>query len=1109
MPGYEPSGKRSFGGRFGRILFWVGVRATFACLAFVGVLVLCLLVLLQRPVAVPAWLHSMAQTQIAHSVAGYEIRFSEIFLALEGLVPRLRFAQLRLLPTQGDGVPVQGDGAAPSLLEISEADLVLSPMPLLQGRLAPNRLDLQEVVLNLGGEGAELAPANGWGQGVSFIAQSLGQAFQQPILASLRRVETKALTLRFESAETGRSQVVEAQNLRLELEGEHLSARAELLLPAREGRRGVLALDYGQNLPTQAVEYGVRFANVRPADLAAQLPAFPWLGMLQAAVSGELRGVMEAPDRPAVLRASLQIGEGILQTGGQTPPLPLYGAGGSFSYTPQTGLLRLEPFFVQSAWFSATVTGDATVRAAPEGGRAEVTGQFAVTDLTANPMEAYAQPLTLGRITADLQLNTHPLEVHVHELRLADKGHTLVAHGQLSHGGGSWEIALQGGMESIGTARFMAFWPPNLFPVTREWILNNIEAEQLQDLNFAMRAQPGTPADLYADFRFADAQIRFLPSMPPAQNVAGFARLEGERFTAKAQAGWVEAGANQPIDASGTVFEVPQINAGDPSSIVALIDLRGAGTLESMLTLLERPPFGFLSALGMPADVATSAQAQVQGRLEVPLIKTVTPEQIRFDMRATAQQVQSQALLPGKSLIIEELALIARSPEPGTTELRLTGEGQVGAIPISGQWVAQFGKNQEQGTLLEAQLPLDLETFREFGFDVPLANAQGQAAARVQISTKLEQAARFELTSDLQGLALTLPMLDWRKPADAQGVLRLGGQWGFPLNAVEFSLSGAGLEATGNLQTGPDGRIDRLQLAPLRVGEWLDVRASVQQAASTAPNLRIESGTLDLRHIPPGLMQGGGGSSKTPVRINLDRLQVNRQLAVEDFSGVFAAAGGVSGQFSGMLAGSAAIEGSIMPESAGGVVEIRSQNAAEILRTLGILDRGRGGLFTLTLAPEGEPGHYQARMEVESIRVLGASILLQLLNTLTVVGVIEQLTGSGIFFSSINASFCLTPTHLMLQHASAVGPSLGLSLDGFYEFASREMDMRGVVSPLYAVNALGRPIAREGEGLFGFNYRMRGPAEDLRITVNPLSALLPGALRNIFRFNSTPTPAKC
>jgi hypothetical protein len=72
-------------------------------------------------------------------------------------------------------------------------------------------------------------------------------------------------------------------------------------------------------------------------------------------------------------------------------------------------------------------------------------------------------------------------------------------------------------------------------------------------------------------------------------------------------------------------------------------------------------------------------------------------------------------------------------------------------------------------------------------------------------------------------------------------------------------------------------------------------------------------------------------------------------------------------------------------------------------------------------------------------------------------------------------------------------------MDGYYDLVRRQMDMQGVISPVYVLNAIGQLFTRRGEGLIGFNYTLKGPEISPRVAVNPLSALTPGFLREMFR----------
>jgi hypothetical protein len=64
------------------------------------------------------------------------------------------------------------------------------------------------------------------------------------------------------------------------------------------------------------------------------------------------------------------------------------------------------------------------------------------------------------------------------------------------------------------------------------------------------------------------------------------------------------------------------------------------------------------------------------------------------------------------------------------------------------------------------------------------------------------------------------------------------------------------------------------------------------------------------------------------------------------------------------------------------------------------------------------------------------------------------------------------------------------------------MNIEGMVSPVYFLNRAGGP--RRGEGLVGFNYRMSGPMAKPKVSVNPLSVLVPSFLKDLFRGGSQP-----
>ncbi|WP_165927593.1 hypothetical protein, partial [Halomonas marinisediminis] len=95
------------------------------------------------------------------------------------------------------------------------------------------------------------------------------------------------------------------------------------------------------------------------------------------------------------------------------------------------------------------------------------------------------------------------------------------------------------------------------------------------------------------------------------------------------------------------------------------------------------------------------------------------------------------------------------------------------------------------------------------GVVLPDGTVSGQGAVDYRLRLRPDAPPRLELTGDLAGLGLSIPALNWRKPASAPGMLTASLRLG-PVPAVDACrLSAAGLEAEGRITlraggAGPD-----------------------------------------------------------------------------------------------------------------------------------------------------------------------------------------------------------------------------------------------------------------------------------------------------------------
>ena len=139
--------------------------------------------------------------------------------------------------------------------------------------------------------------------------------------------------------------------------------------------------------------------------------------------------------------------------------------------------------------------------------------------------------------------------------------------------------------------------------------------------------------------------------------------------------------------------------------------------------------------------------------------------------------------------------------------------------------------------------------------------------------------------------------------------------------------------------------------------------------------------------------------------------------------------------------------------------------------------------------------------------MVNAPVLARLLSIMALTGILDALEGGGLAFSDLSAPFELQQGTLEIREARASGTTMGFTANGKIFQHADVVDLKGTVIPAYALNSVfGRiPLlgdlftgGEKGGGIFAAAYTMTGPIEEPVVSVNPLSALTPGFLRNVF-----------
>jgi hypothetical protein len=338
------------------------------------------------------------------------------------------------------------------------------------------------------------------------------------------------------------------------------------------------------------------------------------------------------------------------------------------------------------------------------------------------------------------------------------------------------------------------------------------------------------------------------------------------------------------------------------------------------------------------------------------------------------------------------------------------------------------------------------------------------------------------------------------------------------LAAIDLvSIKGEGIDIQGHA-TSDNGRVSTLRLQRIVIGRTQASGQVTIDAGEAGPiAIKLAGRTLDLsaalteigRQKPTAENEG---TSHRPWSIDLQFGQVIMAKGAS-FSNVVAR-GNSDGQriqrlhVTGDAKGGQGFRADIVPSGTGRSVTASAADLGEVLRGAGVWNDLTGGRAILQATyDDAEAGSPLAgRLTITDFRVRDAPIIGQILQTMTLYGLVEVMKGPGLGFTQLEMPFRYGNHALIVRETRAFSASLGLTVQGRIGFQPGALDLTGTVVPAYFFNSLlgrmpfvGRIFSPErGSGLFAATYGVHGSFANPSVSVNPLAALTPGILRGFF-----------
>ena len=195
-----------------------------------------------------------------------------------------------------------------------------------------------------------------------------------------------------------------------------------------------------------------------------------------------------------------------------------------------------------------------------------------------------------------------------------------------------------------------------------------------------------------------------------------------------------------------------------------------------------------------------------------------------------------------------------------------------------------------------------------------------------------------------------------------------------------------------------------------------------------------------------------------------------------------------------------------LPGPDGQILRIVADDFGEILSMSPTKGRVAGGTLLVRGVRSSSDAPIEGDFIASNFTLSKAPTLAKVLQVASLTGIGAAMSKKGLDFDAFEGGFVYKDNRVTFSKASAHGSSIGVTVNGILDLDADTANLGGTLVPAYSFNrAIGKiPVigslltGGENEGVFAATYRVAGPLEKPKISVNPLSALAPGFLRNLF-----------
>jgi hypothetical protein len=674
-------------------------------------------------------------------------------------------------------------------------------------------------------------------------------------------------------------------------------------------------------------------------------------------------------------------------------------------------------------------------------------------------------------------------------------------------------------LRQVPVDRLDEYWPPGVAEGGRAWALANLSQGSVDvGAEFAFSA-PGEDLSKIAVDRmvalldYRGLKIHYMAHMPELEGVSGKARFEGSTMHFD-----VAGGTAVGLGVTGATIDLT--NLDDPSARqFAILHLPISGPAAQVMAVLSRP------RLGLPKDALfdpkrISGDAAVMLDLRFPLLSDLAMSDVDIKATTALSGLSLKSVVPDIDLT-DGVGKIVYADDQLTVAAQIKLDGNPFDLNIRELFTPKSPFRQRY----EIKGTMPASFMAKAGLPSPEPYVTGPVGATIVYQTQSNGTSDITGKFDLKAAKLDGSLIGWTKAAGIDSSLNIGVKLsaGAKLLSADFDGKGGGLSAKGQVGFGEGGIVQQVRLLQLSLGRS-DVALDWRRHAKGV-DIALRGRSLELGRVREALKardeaaakQPGGAAAKsegdTKLSLKLDQVVLQRG-TLGALNGQLEITGDRLASADLSLGAGKGAAFKVTPATQG-------RNIAVFIPDFGLLLKETGWLDGLVGGDLGFQGHFDdttPESKLTGTVHLGPYRMVKVeprADVGSLNSAIDGLNRAGNAlqqFDKLEARMVKVGDRVDITKGRTSGKSIGLTTEGWLDLSNDTARLRGTVVPGFALNNLLSnvpllgPLLTGGKdgGLFAFTYRLEGPLDDLKSDVNMMSAITPGALRELFASPVTP-----